>query len=86
MFKYISMSAVSATWIGQCPNIICSDQDVATDEDDWCLRINLDTEIPAKSTIQTRQCIGETKPFCDWGIPGNVEKSVWPYSIEYLLN
>jgi hypothetical protein len=50
------------------------------------LRINLDKEDPQKTTIKIRQCIGETKPFCDWGVPGKIERSVWPYNLKYLSN
>ena len=86
MLILLLLNSVCASWISSCPTVTCSDTEVATDDDDWCVRINLDKESPRKSTVQIRQCVGETKSFCDWGMPGNIEKNIWPYDIDSLMS
>ena len=33
------------------------------------------------STVTIRECHGETKYYCDWGIPGLNSKMMWPYDV-----
>ena len=86
MKSILILGSVRAAWINQCPTVTCSEDAVATDDDDWCLKISLETNEPKGTTVSIRECIGENKPFCDWGLPGRGAKEVWPYSIEYLRN
>lgn len=83
-YSILFIPSISSEWVSSCPAITCSDENVATDDDDWCVKIDLDENAPQQTTITIRECIGESKPFCDWFLPGKASKGVWPYSIDYL--
>ena len=69
-----------------CPKLDCPDDSFATDDDDWCVRVNIDEQKPAKTTVQIRECLGDTKIYCDWGVPGLNEKMMWPFEASDLTN
>ena len=64
----------------------CSAEDYATDDDDWCVRVNYDEEAPRQTTVKIRECLGEHKVFCEWGIPGLNQKMLWPFTAQVLAD
>ena len=71
---------VDGSKIQRCPRIECSDDDVATDEDDWCLRVNYFDERAKDTTVQMRRCTGAKKGFCEWGMPNLHNRFIWPFN------
>ena len=74
----------NATLVPSCPKVSCPNTDWATDLDDWCVRVNIDEEFPALSTVKIRECLGDTKVFCEWSLPGNNQRMIWPYDARKL--
>ena len=77
-------SGVSASRISSCPRISCNASEFATDKDDWCVRANIDEQDPSRSTVTIRECLGEEKVYCEWGMPGFIDKFYWPYASNVL--
>lgn len=74
------LALTSALKIESCPKIECTEEDVATDEDDWCMRVNYFDNAAAQTTVQIRRCSGPTKGFCEWGAPHLHQKFIWPFN------
>lgn len=66
----LALEQVKGKNVPSCPKLECTDEDYATDTDDWCVKINYDEALPAQTTVRTRECLGKTKYFCNWGKPG----------------
>ena len=54
MKSILILGSVRAAWINQCPTVTCSEDAVATDDHDWCLKISLETNEPKGTTVSIR--------------------------------
>lgn len=74
-------AGTTATYIDSCPKVTCSEENFATDDpdNDWCVRVNVDEEDPKRTTVTIRECLGNVKQFCEWGVPGFHETFAWPF-------
>ena len=79
----ISLHSIKCILVPRCPLLECEDKDFATDEDDWCVRINIDEQKPAYTTVKIRECLGNTKHFCDYSKP-DLKEMVWPFNQKVL--
>ena len=66
VYAYLFAKSVNAIAVSRCPNVACSDTNYATDEDDWCLRVNFDKALPSQTVVTIRECKGFTKRFCNY--------------------
>ena len=81
----ILLPIVYSALIPRCPLLSCPDSDFATDADDWCVKIeNIDTQLPSSATVKIRECLGETKTFCEWSKPSANTNMAWPFAPKVL--
>lgn len=83
MKKFILMSIIiqvaTCIKVRSCPKIECDENAVATDSDDWCVRVNYFDSRAGEATVQIRKCNGTRKAFCEWGMPHMHHKFIWPF-------